>query len=59
MLLSCYINLIKFEKLWLSKILEMTYILERREYNLFESTQTRSISKPNLLNQFQPKPLAE
>ena len=32
MLLSCHINLVKLEKLWLSKILEMTYNLERREY---------------------------
>ena len=32
MLLFCCINLVKFEKIWLSKILEMTYNLERREY---------------------------
>ena len=32
MLLSCHINLIKFEKFWLSKIFKMTYNLERREY---------------------------
>ena len=32
MLLSCYINLVKFEKLLLYKILGMTYNLERREY---------------------------
>ena len=32
MLLSCHINLVKLEKLWLFKILGMTYNLERREY---------------------------
>ena len=32
MLLSCYINLIKFKKIWLSKIFGMTYNLQRREY---------------------------
>ena len=32
MLSSCYIYLVKFKKLLLSKILRMTYNLERREY---------------------------
>jgi len=32
MLLFCYINLVKLEKLLLSKIFRMTYNLERREY---------------------------
>ena len=35
MLLFCYINLVKFEKFCLFKILEMTYNLERREYIFF------------------------
>ena len=32
MLLFCYINLIKFKKIWLSKFFEMSYNLERKEY---------------------------
>ena len=32
MLLSCHINLVKLENFWLSKILGITYNLERREY---------------------------
>ena len=35
MLLFCYTNLVKFEKLWLSKIFKMTYNLERMEQYFF------------------------
>ena len=34
MLLYCCINLVKLDKFWLSKILGMTYNLERREYQM-------------------------
>ena len=36
MLLSCCINLVKLEKFLLSKVLGMTYNLERREYILLD-----------------------
>ena len=47
MLLSCHINLVKLEKLWLSKILRMTYNSEWREYN-YNSTSFLRTNKLEL-----------
>ena len=43
MLLSYYINLVKLEMLWLSKILGMTYNLEWREYFIMKKKHTTRI----------------
>ena len=48
MLLSCYIYLVKFEKIWLFKFFEMIYNLKRREYKYttwFSLTKWGSLSK--------------
>ena len=58
MLLSCCINLVKLQKCWLSKILGMTYNLERREYLIFPEiikligSWQKSSNHPRALSKF-------
>ena len=58
MLLSCSINLVKLQKCWLSKILGMTYNLERREYLIFPEiikligSWQKSSNHPRALSKF-------
>ena len=58
MLLSCCINLVKLQKCWLSKILGMTYNLERMEYLIFPEiikligSWQKSSNHPRALSKF-------
>ena len=48
MLLSCHINLVKFENFGLSKIFGMTYNLERREYATLFFLYSHKVLRPML-----------